>query len=46
MEKSGTVIIRENTLKVEDVSLDLRISSETVHCGPEEMIFFDLEHFV
>ena len=46
MEKSGTVIIRENTLKVEDVSLDQRISSETVHCGPEEMIFFDLEHYV
>lgn len=45
-EKSDTVIIRENTLKVEDVSEDLRIKSSTVHCGPEEMIFFDLEHYV
>lgn len=45
-EKSDTVIIRENTLKVEDVSENLRIKSEAVHCGPEEMIFFDLEHYV
>ena len=44
--KSDTVIIRENTLKVEDVSEELRINSDSVHCGPEEMIFFDLEHYV
>ena len=44
--KSDTVIIRENTLKVEDVSEELRMNSDSVHCGPEEMIFFDLEHYV
>lgn len=40
------MIIRENTLKVEDVCIEDRIVNDTVTCGPENMIFFDLEHYV
>lgn len=40
------MIIRENTLKVEDVSKDILVSNEVVECMPDKMIFFDLEHYV
>ena len=40
------MIIRENTLKVEDVCIEDRIVNDTVNCEPENMIFFDLEHYV
>lgn len=40
------MIIRENTLKVEDVSEDLMIRHDKMNYLPEDMIFFDLEHYV
>ena len=40
------MIIRENTIKVEDISLDYRIESDDVKYNADEMIFFDLEHYV
>ncbi|MBU5486831.1 ribonuclease H-like domain-containing protein [Clostridium sp. MSJ-8] len=40
------MIIRENTMKVEDISLDYRIESDDVKYSADEMIFFDLEHYV
>ena len=40
------MIIRENTLKVQDVYGDLSLSQENKDLKPEKMIFFDLEHYV
>lgn len=40
------MIIRENTIIVEDISLDYRIESDDVKYSADEMIFFDLEHYV
>lgn len=40
------MIIRENTLRVEDVSDELMINHEGMEYVPEDMIFFDLEHYV
>lgn len=46
MEKSDAVIIRENIHKVEYVSMEHCIDSKTAKDLPEEIIFFDLEHYV
>ena len=46
IEKSDAVIIRENTLKVEDIADDLMLFQEGMKLLPEDMIFFDLEHYV
>ena len=40
------MIIRENILRVDDVSNDLMINHEGMEFLPEDMIFFDLEHYV
>ncbi|PRR81310.1 hypothetical protein CLVI_26290 [Clostridium vincentii] len=46
IEKSDAVIIRENTLKVGDIAEDLMLNYEGMELLPENMIFFDLEHYV
>lgn len=46
IEKSDAVIIRENTLKVGDIADDLMLVHEGIKLLPEDMIFFDLEHYV
>ena len=40
------MIIRENTLKVDDIADDLMLVPEGMEILPEDMIFFDLEHYV
>ncbi|MGL4107129.1 ribonuclease H-like domain-containing protein [Clostridium sp. LP20] len=40
------MIIRENTLKLEDVSEELMIRHDKMEYLPEDIIFFDLEHYV
>lgn len=40
------MIIRENTIKALDVSAKFQIDSETAKYNPENLIFFDLEHYV
>ncbi|MDD6794430.1 MAG: ribonuclease H-like domain-containing protein [Clostridiaceae bacterium] len=40
------MIIRENTLHIEDVSEELMLRQESLKISPDEMIFFDLEHYV
>jgi len=46
IEKSDAVIIRENTLKLDDIADDLILVQEGIKLLPENMIFFDLEHYV
>jgi len=40
------VIIRENKVKVEECSEDFMMKSQDKEYTPEEIIFFDLEHYV
>ena len=40
------MIIRENIIGVEDQGLDYILERENVKFKPEELIFFDLEHYV
>jgi len=40
------VIIRENTLKVDDIADEFMLVQEGLKLLPEDMIFFDLEHYV
>jgi uncharacterized protein YprB with RNaseH-like and TPR domain len=40
------VIIRENTLKVDDIADNLILVREGIKLLPDDMIFFDLEHYV
>lgn len=43
---SDTMIIRENIIKVDDISEELKISHEDMNYSPKDLIFFDLEHYV
>lgn len=40
------MIIRENIIEVGSLKKDLMIKTKTVNKTPEELIFFDLEHYV
>lgn len=40
------MIIRENTIKIDEVSKEFFLDSDNIKSAPEEMIFFDLEHYV
>lgn len=40
------MIIRENIVDVEKYRLETMLESKEVKCNPEEIIFFDLEHYV
>ena len=40
------MIIRENIVDVERYRLEIMLQSKEVKCKPEEIIFFDLEHYV
>lgn len=40
------MIIRENIVDVEKYRLGIMLESKEVKCKPEEIIFFDLEHYV
>lgn len=40
------MIIRENIVDVEEYNLEIMLQSEEGSCKPEEIIFFDLEHYV
>ena len=40
------MIIRENTIKIEDLSNEFMIHREGIEYLPEDLIFFDLEHYV
>lgn len=40
------MIIRENIVDVEEYSIEKILEGEEVKCKPEEIIFFDLEHYV
>lgn len=43
---SDTMIIRENIIKVDDISDELKICHEDMNFSPKDLIFFDLEHYV
>ena len=40
------MIIRENLVDVEEYNLKRILEGKEVQCNPEEIIFFDLEHYV
>ena len=40
------MIIRENTIEIEEKNLDYILERDKVKFKPEELIFFDLEHYV
>lgn len=40
------MIIRENIVDVEEYNLEKILKGKEVQCKPEEIIFFDLEHYV
>ncbi len=40
------MIIRENTIKIKDISNEFMIHREEIEYLPEDLIFFDLEHYV
>ncbi|MBE6048550.1 MAG: exonuclease [Clostridium sp.] len=40
------MIIRENVIKVDDISDEFKISHEDMNYSPKDLIFFDLEHYV
>ena len=40
------MIIRENTIKVNDINSEFMINEDGIKYLPEDLIFFDLEHYV
>lgn len=40
------MIIRENTIKIKDIESEFRLHKENMDYLPEELVFFDLEHYV
>lgn len=45
-ERVGIMIIRENIVEVEKVSKEFMLCTNEVNVSPEDVIFFDLEHYV
>lgn len=46
LRKSDIVIIRENVIEVPGGELEKNLVTEDVECKPQDIIFFDLEHYV
>jgi len=40
------VIIRENIIEVDSLARDFMLKTDSINRSPEELIFFDLEHYV
>ena len=40
------MIIRENTIKIKNINNEFMIHKEEIKYLPEDLIFFDLEHYV